>query len=150
MLPRPSLRKHRLHEEKEVQITAFLNLMVVLVPFLLLTAVFARITAIELSLPSPSSNAEPNTTQAGLTLIVSISEDGIDVFNGNERLAFFQKSNEYYNLQELSKVLRELKQKYPEERNALILSRPQIPYGILVEVIDEVREKFPEISLGEL
>jgi biopolymer transport protein ExbD len=54
-------RKHhyrRRHKEPaELDMTTFLNLMVVLVPFLLITAVFSRITIVELSLPSSSSAA---------------------------------------------------------------------------------------------
>ncbi|MBA1331805.1 biopolymer transporter ExbD, partial [Candidatus Endoriftia persephone str. Guaymas] len=35
-------RSRRLHEEAELNITAFMNLMVILVPFLLITASFSR------------------------------------------------------------------------------------------------------------
>ena len=50
------MRRHhyrrRTGETPELDMTTFLNLMVVLVPFLLITAVFSRITIVELSLPS--------------------------------------------------------------------------------------------------
>ena len=41
----------------EIDVTTFLNLMVVLVPFLLITAVFSRLTIVELNLPSTSGGA---------------------------------------------------------------------------------------------
>ena len=44
--------RRRTNEPAELDMTTFLNLMVVLVPFLLITAVFSRITIVELSLPS--------------------------------------------------------------------------------------------------
>ena len=44
-------------EQTELDMTTFLNLMVVLVPFLLITAVFSRITVVELSLPSTAGGA---------------------------------------------------------------------------------------------
>ena len=44
-------RRHS-RDPAELDMTTFLNLMVVLVPFLLITAVFSRITIVELSLPS--------------------------------------------------------------------------------------------------
>ena len=44
----------------EIDVTTFLNLMVVLVPFLLITAVFSRLTIVELDLPS-SANGQKNT-----------------------------------------------------------------------------------------
>ena len=46
--------RRRAGEPAELDMTTFLNLMVVLVPFLLITAVFSRITIVELTLPSAS------------------------------------------------------------------------------------------------
>ena len=48
------LRKTAAH----LEITAFINLIVVLVPFLLSTAVFTRLSVVELSLPAQSSGLE--------------------------------------------------------------------------------------------
>ncbi|MEM7805474.1 MAG: biopolymer transporter ExbD, partial [Pseudomonadota bacterium] len=42
-------------EATELNITAFMNLMVILVPFLLITAVFSRLAILELNLPGASS-----------------------------------------------------------------------------------------------
>lgn len=156
MLLRPSERKHRMHEQKELSITAFLNLMVVLVPFLLLTAVFARMTVIELTLPVESKAAkekqESRETQADrLNLIVSIWEDEINVLNDGASLGIFKQDGKgTYNFDGISKFLLRLKQQYPEEKSATVLSRPSIPYKTLVETIDAVREGFPDVSLGEL
>ena len=44
-------------EQSDLDMTTFLNLMVVLVPFLLITAVFSRITIVELTLPSAGGGA---------------------------------------------------------------------------------------------
>ncbi|PUB80977.1 MAG: biopolymer transporter ExbD, partial [gamma proteobacterium symbiont of Ctena orbiculata] len=46
---RERLRRHR--QGEELNITAFLNLMVILIPFLLITAAFSRFSIIELYLP---------------------------------------------------------------------------------------------------
>ena len=51
---RSKWRKRRHAETPEMDITAFMNLMVVLVPFLLITAVFSRLAIIELNLPAAS------------------------------------------------------------------------------------------------
>ncbi len=156
MLPRPSERKHRMHEQKGLQITAFLNLMVVLVPFLLLTAVFARMAVIELTLPVESkskqaSQAEREVSAEKLNLIVSIWEDEINVLNDGVSLGIFKLDEKgTYNFDGISKFLLRLKQQYPGEKSATVLSRPSIPYKTLVETIDAVREGFPEVSLGEL
>ena len=51
--------RRRSSEPAELDMTTFLNLMVVLVPFLLITAVFSRITIVELSLPSSAGGGAP-------------------------------------------------------------------------------------------
>ena len=48
----------RKHPAAELNITAFMNLMVVLVPFLLISAVFTQITILDLKLPKPGSQNE--------------------------------------------------------------------------------------------
>jgi biopolymer transport protein ExbD len=42
----------------ELDVTAFINLIVVLVPFLLSTAVFTRLSVIDLALPAQNSGVE--------------------------------------------------------------------------------------------
>ena len=48
------LRKEQAH----LEITAFINLIVVLVPFLLSTAVFTRLSVLDVSLPAQNSGVE--------------------------------------------------------------------------------------------
>ena len=57
-----SRRSHhgRNKEAPELDITAFLNLMVVLVPFLLVSAVFSRITILELNIPTAAGASQPS------------------------------------------------------------------------------------------
>src|SRR5690606_12605624 len=65
-------RRTRRHQDvEELHITAFMNLMVVLVPFLLITAVFSRMSILELNLPGPSSEPVPlEEPQFNLEVIV--------------------------------------------------------------------------------
>ena len=154
MLPKPSLRKHRMLAEKDLHIIAFLNLMVILIPFLLITAVFARMAVIELA-PSGEiqAAAQKHKETAGpkFRLIITIKEDEIGVLNDTTLLWVFREDEKgSYNFSALSNFLLQLKQKNREENAAVILSRPYIPYITLVETIDAVRETFPDISLDEL
>ena len=140
--------------EKDLQIIAFLNLMVILIPFLLITAVFARMAVIELG-PSGEiqAAAQKHKETAGpkFRLIITIKEDEIGVLNDNTLLGVFREDEKgSYNFRALSNFLLQLKQKNREENAAVILSRPYIPYMTLVETIDAVRETFPDISLDEL
>ena len=74
---RRRLRRKHVHEPPEINITAFMNLMVILVPFLLITAVFSRITILELNLPAYSEQSAQSPAQFQLEVIVR--QDTIDV-----------------------------------------------------------------------
>lgn len=157
MLPKPSSRKHRMASEKDLQILAFLNLMVILIPFLLMTAVFAKMAAIEMTPPATSSqqpgqpSPEKKEQQAEFRLTIAILDDEINVLNGETPLGVFKKdATGTHDFTGLSALISQLKQQYPDEKNAAILSRPNIPYMIIVETIDATREGFPGISLNEL
>ncbi|RLA31726.1 MAG: biopolymer transporter ExbD, partial [Gammaproteobacteria bacterium] len=78
MIRSRSRRGHHNTETAELNITAFMNLMVILVPFLLITAVFSRLAILELNLPG--SSTEP-AEQKELTfqLEVTVREGQIEV-----------------------------------------------------------------------
>ncbi len=65
--------KRRSKPAHELDVTTFLNLMVVLIPFLLITAVFSRLTIVELNLPSSAGGASPEQDSFRVEVIVSES-----------------------------------------------------------------------------
>jgi biopolymer transport protein ExbD len=72
-------RKRLKKEDAELDITSFMNLMIVLVPVLLMMMVFSRITVVELNLPSLSSIPAEESLEQQL-LEVEVSERGLDIF----------------------------------------------------------------------
>ena len=62
--------KRRVNKDAELSITAFMNLMVILVPFLLITAVFSKISILELDLPSRSEMAKQKPKVLELEVVV--------------------------------------------------------------------------------
>jgi biopolymer transport protein ExbD len=134
-------RKHhyrrRTKEPVELDMTTFLNLMVVLVPFLLITAVFSRITIVELSLPS--SNSGGAQTEPSFRVEVVVRDEGLELTNGTAIIATIPKVDEEYDLGTLSDYLLSLKRDYPDEDSASVLLEPDIPYDYLIQVMDAVR-----------
>ena len=55
MISRRRGGRRQQQEAAELNITAFMNLMVILVPFLLITAVFSRLAILQLNLPGSST-----------------------------------------------------------------------------------------------
>ncbi len=160
---RSSWRKHRQHDAAELNITAFMNLMVILVPFLLITAVFSRLAILELNLPSSGeqlADDEPLTMQ----LEVIVRDDRIEIGERNGGLLTRLPSQEEgYDYPGLTEYLKRVKATFPDKLDATILLEPEVPYDVLVQVMDAVRifeaeeeggelvqaELFPEISIGD-
>lgn len=116
--------------------TTFMNLMVVLVPFLLITAVFSRITILELDLPSAKGPA-PSTPTFRVEVVVR--EPGLEIMDGARVIATIPKVGEAYDLSTLSDYLVEIKNQYPDKDDASVLLEPDIQYDYLVQVMDAVR-----------
>lgn len=129
--------KRRTKDEHELDVTTFLNLMVVLVPFLLITAVFSRLTIVELDLPSSAGGAAPSAENFRLEVIVR--EAGIEIGNGTMVIASIPSEAGNYDLDALAEIVMELKREYPEQDSASVLMEAHIPYDYLIRVMDTVR-----------
>ena len=81
-------RRRRSHDtEVELNITAFLNLMVVLIPFLLINAVFAQVSILQLDLPAVNDSSTPSEDddKDKLVLEVLIYGDRYEVVDRQSR-----------------------------------------------------------------
>ncbi len=155
-------RRHR-QETVELNITAFMNLMVILVPFLLITAVFSQVAILELNLPS--SNDQPGADDHDIVqLEVIVRPTALEVGERKQGLLTrLPMKNEEYDYAGLRDYLKRVKARYPDKVDASILLEPDISYDTLVQVMDTVRvyefidagagvaqaELFPEISIGD-
>jgi len=128
--------RRRQKEVPELDMTTFLNLMVVLVPFLLLTAVFSRITIVELDLPSAQAAAP---TEPTFRVEVVVREQGIEIMDGTQVIAAIPKVDDDYDLGTLTEYLTAIKREYPAKEDASVLLEPHIEYDHLIQVMDVVR-----------
>ncbi len=154
-------RRRLTKQPGDMNITAFMNLMVILVPFLLITAVFTRMTILELNLP-PASSAS-NETKQELQLEITIRRDALEVGDRHSGLIKrIDNGSKGYDFKMLSEVMKQVKARFPDKLNATILSEPQTSYDVLVQVMDAVRvaeavqagsvtqvELFPDVSIGD-
>ncbi len=158
-----SRRRRKQHETAELNITAFMNLMVILVPFLLITAVFSRLAILELNLPT-SQVEEQEPTEPEFMLEITVRDATIEVGDRNQgMLTNIASDGDEYDLKRLSEYLVSVKEKFPTKTDATLLLEQDIAYEVLVQVMDTVRvvekiddeeqvlkaELFPEISIGD-
>ena len=156
------VRRKYLQETVELNITAFLNLMVILVPFLLITAVFSRVTVLELNLPSKDAIAKQEE-KIKLQLELVIRQHSFEVRDSNiGRIKYIKRNVVEPNWKVFTDTLVEIKSRFPEEQSITLLLEPAINYKTLIQVMDRVRsadvvqftevenvELFPNISIGD-
>jgi biopolymer transport protein ExbD len=157
------LHHYKRHKETpELDVTTFLNLMVALIPFLLVTAVFSRITIMELNLPTAAGGAAPDKPQ--VTIEVIVRKNALQIGDGRRVVVSIPKEDGKYDLKKLSEYLMRLKSTYSQKEDATVLLEPDIEYEELIHVMDAVRvvevkqpdleetqkvALFPAISIGD-
>jgi biopolymer transport protein ExbD len=153
------LRKEAAH----LEITAFINLIVVLVPFLLSTAVFTRLSVIDLTLPAQNAPGLEKVIANNLQLEVVVRAEALEV--GDRIGGLIQRipaTPTGPDVRALSTLVQQLKTKFPEKLDATVLAEPNTSYDTLVQVMDAMRaghmvqdgkvvrsELFPNISIGD-
>lgn len=157
------MRRRRLHKSApHLEITAFINLIVVLVPFLLSTAVFSRLAVLDLNLPAQQSAVE-QLKGNDLQLEVVIRRDALEV--GDRIGGLIQRidrKGDAHDVAALAQLMVLVKGKFPDKTEATVLAEPDTPYDHMVQVMDAVSVKltadgnkllrtelFPNISIGD-
>ena len=160
---RSKWRRRRRREDPEINITAFMNLMVVLVPFLLMTAVFTHLSILELNLPSLGDTSQNKKDKPGFELHVTIRNNALILADSRGGIIKrIPKVKSGHNYQMLTSTLKQVKARFPDKTNATILSEQNTKYDDLVSTMDAVRmysalvdgeiiqaELFPDISIGD-
>lgn len=160
-------KRHHKRGDAELEITSFLNLMIILVPVLLVMMVFSSITVLDLKLPDLSADGSKSEDAKLKQLEIVLNPEAIVInYPAGFQLRRIPKQSDLYDFSTLSLTLQEIKRQLKvsgiEKRDAVILSRPTINYQTLVTTIDTVRsfktvlianvvdaELFPVISLGD-
>ena len=154
-------------EQADLDITAFMNLMIVLVPVLLLGMVFSQISVIDVKLPagiSEENSLDANNKQ--VELLIHPTELRVNFPQGILLKRIPKSAEGEYDFETLSLVLqevkRQLREKGIEKKSITILSGEDTDYQTIISTMDTVRSfkavvaasvvdaaLFPEISFGD-
>ena len=161
-IARRQSRNHaRYRGRNDINIVPMLDVMTILVFFLIFTAVFSKTHILELNLPA-------NATQQlelpkVLELEVVVRKNVIEIADrGTGVLQTLPATADGPDLEGLSLFLQRVKSKFPDKRDATVLLEPDVPYDLLVQVMDTVKsfegmldgepargELFPVVSVGD-
>jgi biopolymer transport protein ExbD len=149
------------HGRDDLNIVPMIDMMVILVFFLIFTAVFSKTSILQLNLPA-SSTEVPLDLPKTLKLEVIIRPDDIVVNDRNSGpLKSLPNTPAGLDLDGLSEFIRRVKSQFPEMTDATILPSPSTSYDTLVQVMDTVRvyqlpvapfskaELFPDIAIAD-
>mgnify|MGYP006178065919 CR=1 FL=1 len=141
----------------ELNITSFLNLMVILIPFLLLNAVFIQVSIV--SVDQPSASTSTAQTPPELLLDVLVYPDRFVVNNRNQQghLGVIEGNN----YDQLNQLLREITTQHPKVNSATLNVADVVDYQRIISTMDAMRiiksdrtdakyPLFPELQLTTL
>lgn len=159
--------KHKPIDDAELDITSFMNLMIVLVPVLLLSITFTQISVHEIKLPDLTGGFSASA-HAQSKLEVLVDENGFAIYYPNRRSLVKKlplldtESGTAYDFDGLSAVMQDIKSQVADRRDVVVLAHKELGYQSLVSTMDAVKsyrtvlaasvvevELFPEISLGD-
>lgn len=158
-------------DDTELDVTSFMNLMIVLVPVLLLSMTFTQVTVLDVKLPELTGGAY-NSSESQSQLEVVVDEAGFKVVYPTDvvvkaiplKTEMLETGEEVkvYDYLLLSKVLQEVKRQIPDKRSAVVRAAKKLPYQSLISTMQTVKsykttvaasvvevELFPELSLGD-
>jgi biopolymer transport protein ExbD len=125
---------------EELDLTALLNILVVLVSFLLLSAVFSKITIQEINMPPLASSPEEASRNAPPVVIeVMLRKDALEIGNGTSVTTRLPMEGNRYDTAMLSQKLKLLKDENPGKRDVILLVEPDIDYTALIAVMDALK-----------
>jgi biopolymer transport protein ExbD len=161
-IARRQARSHaRMRGRNDINIVPMLDVMIILIFFLIFTAVFSKMNILELNLPL--ADGPPPELPAVLELEVIVRAGIIEVADrGTGLLQSLPDTAEGPDFTGLSNYLRRVKIRFPEKKDATVLLEADIPYDTLVQAMDTMKsfdavlddqpvrgELFPQISVGD-
>ena len=148
-----SLGRERNVKDSDVNIIPVMNIFLLLIPFLLLTAAFVRLAVVELSLPSLSKNRTRQIQELDrkklVLVILAVKEKGFQLKSPGFKFDPVDKINNQYNYKKIVQQLKQIKQKHPHAEDIIISPEAKVKYDVIIQVMDRCRETgFPNVSLS--
>lgn len=161
-------RKQRIkREEVELDITSFMNLMIVLVPVLLMMMVFSHITILDLKLPQLSDTTQQPLSDEPKNIEIMVFKEQIEIYYPQTHLLkVIPADADGYDYDLFVNTLKQLKaallSESIEKKDISLLLQEDTDYQTIISLMDKTRsykavvvasvvdaELFPEISLGD-
>jgi biopolymer transport protein ExbD len=159
------VRRHE-EEEPDINLIPIMNMFMVLIPFLLMSASFFHIKAINTSIPvhaEPAAQAENESQAPKVTVVLEIKPDRVristlaDTPNGLQvssgETVFARPAAGELPVGAVAGMLAELKAKFPASDTMILIPDDEVSYREIIRAMDiarisESKELFPNVVLS--
>ena len=159
------LKRREMEDDCEPNLTPIMNMFLVLIPFLLMSASFYHIKAVNTSIPVLAESTENagEDTVISVTVIVELKKDALkvsamsDKLTGDELKQFkaeYPKDSEgAYPLDKFSAFLQGIKNQYPKSDTLILIPNERTDYNTIILAMDTARKSgemtlFPNVVLS--
>ena len=152
------MKKIRLPEDAsgQINIMPLMNIIMLLIPFLIMSTEFIRLSVVDTTLPAFSNNEQvkPPTVhkKATLQLHLTVTQSGCTLITQNKRIPTgcdlrptatptpskptLPRSGKKLPFKELGACLQKIKALFPKEKRVVLLSKQSIPYNTIIATMD--------------
>lgn len=151
------MRKRRELEDEGLNLIPIMNLVTILIPFLLLSVQFVTLSIIDTTLPAISdvpAEDDKDPDEDKLSLSVLITTDGFTINGADKVLDKDDEENgpkvpclepgcptsDSYDYATLTKRLAQIKDRYEDEENVILVPHPKVAYETLILTMDGCRD----------
>lgn len=163
------LRRRKKEDAKDLELTTFLNLLIVLIAFLLVTAVFTRMAVQSMKLPTAAGAGGAIDTPPPLTIEVVLRMNVVQVQlsrggKTNVTTSVSRGADDKFDLGKINDYLQGLKNENPDKSDVTLLVEPDVNYKDMILVMDAIKimrvpeagkdslqklPLFPDVSIGD-
>ena len=138
--------------DSELNLIPFIDLLIVNICFLLITAVWVSMARIKVSQKGKGSAAEKKQDQPPqlrVKVVVLVGDEGYIITAGGERLVV-PKQGQVYDTEKLAKKLREIKTRLPKKEDLTVAAEDGIKYKHLIRAMDiALAQRFTQIQVSD-
>lgn len=161
-------RNNREEVDTELNMVPIMNMFMVLIPFLLMSAAFYHIKAVNTSIPvhgnkSADEQAAPAKEEIKVTMVLELKPDRVVVSALSDQLAasdlgtlettMQRHAGEDFSVAQIAEFLKRVKARYPASDTLLLIPDGSISYNEIIQAMDCARNSesdvlFPHVVLS--
>ena len=144
-------------QDVDLNLAPIIDCFTVLITYLLITASFINLAAMDVGVSATGSAAPPDQPLGPPPMVMTmlLSESGrmtLTVSGGTLRsdmvVAVEPQTNGSWNLNELSGRLRQIQTKWPQIKDISVSAEPTVKYKDIVNVINETQRTLPKVFVS--